>query len=123
MVLYWVNATVFALTALSLSYLVGITVKSRKAVAALSTALSLSLAFISGMFVPQEYLGDSVLKVASFTPTYWYIKANNSIMNITNFKWDNISGIIAMMAIQLGFAAAIISIAMVVSKRKSQQAN
>jgi len=122
-ILYWTNAIVFALVALSLSYLVGIAVKSKKAIGALSTAVSLSLAFISGMFVPQEYLGESVLKVASFTPSYWFIKANNTIATVTSYGWDNISGILAMMAIQLGFAAALISIAMVVSKRKSQQAN
>lgn len=122
LLLYWLNALVFAITALSLSYLVGLTVKSKKAVAAISTAISLSLAFISGMFVPQEFLGKTVLRVASFTPTYWFIKANNIIQSLTKFGWDQVSDVFGMMAIQLGFAAAIISIALVVSKRKSQQA-
>jgi ABC-2 type transport system permease protein len=121
-VLSWMNAIVFALCAFSMSYLVGITVKSRKAIGAISTALSLSLAFLSGIFVPQEYLGASVLKVASFTPTYWYVKANNALEMITTFKWTDISTVVGYMAIQIGFAAAIISIALVVSKRKRQQA-
>lgn len=123
LILNWINVAVFALVALSLSYLVGITVKSKKAISAISTAVSLGLAFISGMFVPQQFLGEAVLKVASFTPTYWFIKANNTIANITSFHLNDISDIIGMIAIQLGFAAAIFSIAMVVSKRKSQQAN
>ena len=117
----WLNAIVFSLVALSISYLVGISVKSRKAVTHISTALSLSLAFISGIFVPQEYLGASVLRVASFTPTFWYVKANNAIEGITSLKWEEISGILGYMAIQLGFTAAIISIALVISKRKRQQ--
>jgi len=121
-VLSWMNATVFALCAFSMSYLVGITVKSRKAIAAISTALSLSLAFLSGIFVPQEFLGASVLKVASFTPTYWFVKANNALEMITTFKWSDISNVVGYMAIQIGFAAAIISVALVVSKRKRQQA-
>jgi ABC-2 type transport system permease protein len=123
LVLSWINASVFAVVALSISYLVGITVSSKKAVSAISTAVSLSLAFISGMFVPQEYLGAAVLKVASFTPSYWYIRANNTIQQLTSYEWGNISDIFGMMAIQIGFAAAIISVALVISKRKSQQAN
>jgi len=119
--LTWINAVVFTVTCLSISYLVGITVNSRKTVQAISTALSLGLAFLSGMFVPQQYLGDTVLKIASFTPSFWYVKANNTIGNITTFHWSDIGQIIGYMAIQLGFAIAIISIALVVSKRKTQQ--
>jgi ABC-2 type transport system permease protein len=120
--LFWLNAAAFALVALSISYLVGISVKSTKAVTALSTALSLGMAFLSGMFVPQEYLGEPVLKVASFTPAYWYVKANGAIETLTSSAWAQLSAIFSYMAIQFGFAAAIISVALVVSKRKRQQA-
>lgn len=122
-VLYWLNMTTFAIVTLSISYLIGISVNSKKTIAALSTALSLGLAFLSGMFVPQEYLGAPVLRVASFTPAYWFVKANNAIETITSNNWSDISGIASYMAIQLGFAVAIISIALVVSKRKRQQAS
>ncbi|MBH1940110.1 ABC transporter permease [Mobilitalea sibirica] len=122
LVFMWLNAFVFSLAALSISYLIGISVKAKNAVQALSTMLSLSLAFISGMFVPQEFLGDAVLKLASFTPSYWYVRANNTIAHINNFNLDNMGEIFGYMAIQIGFAAAIISIALVVSKRKRQMA-
>ena len=119
--LTWINAFIFTLTSLSISYLIGITVKSVQAVQAISTVVSLSLSFISGVFVPQAFLGKSVLKAASFTPTFWYVKANNSIAELTSFEWSNLSDVIGYMGIQLGFAAAIISIALVVSKRKRTQ--
>lgn len=122
-IMTWLNATVLTITVLSISYLVGITVKSRMTVNAIATTLSLCLAFLSGIFVPQQYLGKAVLKAASFTPTFWYVKANNAIEGITSMRWSEISDIIGYMAIQLGFAAAIFSIALVVSKRKRQQAN
>lgn len=122
LLLTWGNVFLFALTVLSISYLIGITVKGKNAVQALSTLLSLSLAFISGMFVPQQFLGEPVLKLASFTPAYWYVKANNEIAGLTKFNFENLSGILMSMVIQLGFALAIISIALVVNKRKRQQA-
>lgn len=120
-VLFWLNSLAFALVILSISYLIGISVKSKKAISAISTAGSVGLAFLSGMFVPQEFLGTPVLKVASFTPVYWFVKANNTIEFVTQTSWSQLSDIASYMAIQLGFAAAIISIALVVSKRKRQQ--
>lgn len=120
-ILFWLNSITFALAILSVSYLIGISVKSKKAISAISTAASVGLAFLSGMFVPQEFLGDQVLKVASFTPVYWFVKANNEIETVTQATWSRLSDIASYMAIQLGFAAAIISIALVVSKRKRQQ--
>ncbi len=119
--LFWLNFLIFALVILSVSYLIGISVKSHKAIAAISTAASVGIAFLSGMFVPQELLGAPVLKVASFTPAYWFVKANNAIETVTQASWSQLSDIASYMAIQLGFAAAIISIALVVSKRKRQQ--
>lgn len=120
-VLFWLNALTFGIVTLSISYLIGISVKSKKAISALSTAVSLGLAFLSGMFVPQEFLGAPVLKVASFTPAYWFVKANEEIELLNASSWSQISRVASFMAIQLGFAAAIISIALVVSKRKRQQ--
>ncbi len=119
--LFWLNSITFALVILSISYLIGISVKSRKAISAISTAASVGLAFLSGIFVQQEFLGAPVLKVASFTPVYWFVKANNTIVTVTQTTWSQLSVIASYMAIQLGFAVAIISIALVVSKRKRQQ--
>lgn len=118
----WLNAFVFSLTVLALSYLVGISVTSKKAVQAIATAVSLSFAFISGVFVPQQFLSASVLKVASFTPAYWYVKANNAIEGISSLHWAENSDTFGYMTIQLGFALALFSISLVVSKRKRQQA-
>lgn len=121
-VLYIINSVIYTLTALSISYLIGITVVSKNAVSALSTVVSLGCAFLSGVFVPQELLGKAVQKVSSFTPTYWYVKANNSISTISELNWKNGSGIFTDMAIELGFALVIFSIILVVSKGKRQQA-
>lgn len=120
--LFWVNLLILGMTALSFSYLVGITVKSRKAIAAISTGVSLSLAFVSGMFVPQDFLGAPVLRVASFTPTYWYVKANNILGSISELHKSDLSDIMICMGIEIGFSIAILSIALVIHKRKQQQA-
>lgn len=117
-VFYSINSLVFTLTALSMSFLVGILVQNRNAQSGIANVLSLGLCFLSGAFVPQEILSESVLAIAKFTPTYWYIKANTMIGNVANFNMSNLTPVIQYILIDLGFAAALVSVALVVSKRK-----
>ena len=47
----------------------------------MSTVLSLGTSFISGVMVPQEVLGENVLKIAKFFPTYYFVKINEMTVN------------------------------------------
>lgn len=112
------NALVFTIVGMSIGFLVGILIKSANAQSAISNVLSLGMSFLAGVFVPQEFLGSAVLTVASFTPTYWYIKANNTLAGLTSFQWDSLSPIFVDMSVQLGFAVAILAVALMISKQK-----
>lgn len=114
----WINGLIFTIAVLSISYLVGLLTKNRNAQSAIANVLSLGLSFLSGAFVPQELLSEKVLTIASFNPTYWYVKANNDIGKLSNFNFDNLSSILIYMLIELGFAIAIFSVALVISKQK-----
>lgn len=120
LILTWINLLLFSLTILCISYLIGITVKGKNAVQAFATMISISMAFISGMFVPQELLGNAVKRVSSFTPAFWYVLANNTISELQNFSIESISNVLQYMAIQIGFAAVFLSVILVVAKRKRQ---
>ena len=85
---------------------------------AASNVVSLGCCFISGVFVPQQYLGKTVLSIASFNPTYWYVKANNEISALVNFSKENLMPIFMSMAIILCFAIAIFAITLVIIKQK-----
>lgn len=47
----------------------------------MSTVLSLGTSFMSGVMVPQEVLGENVLKIAKFFPTYYFVKINEMTVN------------------------------------------
>ncbi len=117
-VYFMINSLVFAICAASISYFAGSLVKSDSAISAISNVASLGPCFISGVFVPQELLGDSVLKIASFTPTYWYVKANNQIAALTQFDFTHIKSILSYILIEIGFAVAFFAVALVIGKRK-----
>lgn len=38
-----------------------------------SNVIALGMSFLSGVFVPIEFLGDGIIKIAHFLPAYWYI--------------------------------------------------
>lgn len=81
---YLVNLIVFSFTILCLTFLINNSTNNRFIKNGLSTVLSLGTSFISGVMVPQEFLGDSVLKIAKFFPTYYYVRINE--MRITSFS-------------------------------------
>lgn len=119
MLLFMLNALIFSITSLSIAHLIGIVVKSKDATNGIANIIGMGSCFISGVFVPREYLGDTVLNIARFTPAYWYISANEGIGNLTNVTFQNVSPIYRNMLIQVGFAVAILAISLVVNKRKS----
>lgn len=112
------NAFVYTLVCLSVAYLVGILIKSRNAQSAIANVLSLGTCFISGVFVPQDYLGKTVLNIASFTPTYWYVNAVNALNGTAGVTAAEVQTVAKNVFIQLGFAVALLAVALVVAKNK-----
>jgi ABC-2 type transport system permease protein len=118
LVLYIANSFVFAFMALWLSFLIGTLLKSRNAISAASNVLSLGPSFISGVFVPQELLGQNVLSIAKFTPTYWYVTANNMIDAMKETNSETIMQIFSNTAVVFGFGVAFLIISYVLGRRR-----
>ena len=116
------NSFIFTLAALSISYLIGNLVKSRGAMSAAANVFALGTSFLSGVFVPQELLGSNVLTIASFTPTYWYVKANNEIAAATSFNADNLQSIFTSMVLVLAFGVAVLGVTLVLIKQRLVEA-
>ncbi len=120
-ILLCLNALVFTIAGLGIGFLAGKFVKDHIVQSAVVNVVALGTSFICGVFVSQELLGKTVLKIASFTPGYWYIKAEEDIKNMSDFSSASISPIINSMLIQLGFAAVFILIALAATKSRRKQ--
>lgn len=117
--LYFVlNSLVFAFCCAGISYLIGNLVKSPNAVSAVCNVVALGLSFISGAFVPQDLLGGPVLKIASFAPTYWFVKANNAIAGLSRFDYSHLKPVLSDMLIVVCFAVTFFAVALVVGKKR-----
>lgn len=116
------NSICYLFVCLSVAFLLGNFVKDGGGQNIATNFISLGLSFLGGSFVPLELLGDSVLQVARYTPSYWYNHAVKAISGLVRFDSQALSPVFISMAIQIGFAAAVFSVALVISKFRRQRA-
>lgn len=117
------NALLMTFTALGIAFLTGQFIKNYNIQSAVANVVSLGLCFLSGVFVPQYLLGDTVKAIASFTPTYWYIKANNAIIGLKSFNMEALSPVFADMVILTGFIIAIFAVGLMISRYRQLSRN
>ena len=113
--LFIANMFCFMAVALSIAFLVGKITTKDQIVSLLSNVISLGMSFLSGVFVPLEYLNDTVIKIAHFLPAYWYELA---VADINNYKSDKLGTILGYMGIQILFAVAIMVVGLIVARKK-----
>lgn len=116
--LYCLNSLLYTLVATSIGFLVGSFARDYGAQSAAVNVVTMGMSFICGVFVPQTVMRPSVLAVAKFLPTFWYIKANDALAALRATTAESLLPIYNSMLIQLAFAAAIFSITLFLSKER-----
>lgn len=102
--LLMLNSFVFIIVAATIGFLVSLLVKNKNAISGIVNVVALGLSFISGCFVPQQWLNSTVLNVAKAFPSYWYIKANTDIVRLTSYGFEELKPVLTSMAIVFGYA-------------------
>ena len=112
------NLLVFCLTVLSIGFLIGNNIQNKEVMGAINNVITLGTSFICGAFVPQEILGNSVLRIAKIFPSYWFIKNNDLIVILTNYNIDNLKPIFINMGIVLLFGLLFYIINLIILRLK-----
>ncbi len=121
LILFWINLFLFSLSSLSMSFLMAMLSKKREINIIIAILLPVILCFISGVFSTQEELGEGLLSIAYFTPTYWFVKGNTTIMN-SSYGQMQIFTVIPVILSQLLFSIATFCITLMISKEKRNKA-
>ncbi|QSX05212.1 ABC transporter permease [Sedimentibacter sp. zth1] len=116
------NSIIFTVVSLCLSFMIS-NFATKNSVSAISNTLGLGCSFLGGVFVPQSMLSDTVLKIASFNPTYWYVKANNTLSSLSNFNAETLKPVYMSLFIQICFAVVFLAISLVIIKQKRTSEN
>lgn len=108
--LFVVGSLLFALVCLGISFFIGSIVTNRRAIAGITNVLALGMGFLCGVFVPIEFLGDSVVKLSKMLPAYWYIQANEKIPKLTDFSYESLRPIYGDWLIVAIFAVGLFAV-------------
>lgn len=111
---YIINLCVFSFSVLGLTFMINNLTGNKYVKSALSTVLSLGMAFISGVMIPQEYIGSFTLNLAKFLPMYYFVRINDQIH-------INSSDLYLNLGIQLGFAGLFLAFGLLVSHLKRKK--
>ncbi|MDR1798898.1 MAG: ABC transporter permease [Bifidobacteriaceae bacterium] len=112
-------ALIYALVPLAIGFLVAQTGMRSAAQNGLANIVSLGFAFLSGIFMDDlSLMGDTVLKIAHATPTFWFSKATFAVQ-----EGAPMSTFWAYNGVVLLFAAAIFAVGLMVGRLRTQTAD
>jgi len=120
---YIFNSFIFMIVSLCISFMIASVAKGQEALSGLANVVSLGLCFIGGVFVPLQFLGAGIIKVAKFLPTYWFETNNNLLGNYMFLKSDQIATYRNGIFVQLAIAAVCITIAFMINSKKDSHVN
>ena len=112
---HMLNTFCYLLIALAIAYLISKFTTNEQVISMISNVVSLGMAFLCGIFVPSEFLGDAVIKVSKLLPAYWFSQGVNAIENLDTTSIQTLG---SYLGVELLFAAALWCVAMVVARNK-----
>ena len=115
--MFILNMLVYACVALSLAFLISKLTQSEQILSMCANVISLGMAFLCGIFVPREFLSDTVMAIAHFLPAYWYANATEAIDSFVS--GSSVSGIFVSMGVQVLFAVLFILVGVIVDRYKT----
>ena len=110
----------YMLVAVSLGFLLGQVGLGQNAASAVANIGGLAMSFLSGVWVPTEWLPDAVVQVAKFTPGYWAAQAISGAYDATSMSADVIRPLLVDCGICALFAVAVLSVAMAVDRTRAR---
>ena len=111
------NSFVFTLIATAIAILVAALVSNNSLINLVSNIVSLGMSFLCGVFVDQNLLGGTVMRVAKFLPAYWYVRANDIIAGKSEIAFDA-GEVMSCIGIQAIFAVALFAVVILVFRTK-----
>ena len=117
-ILLILNSLCFLFTATSLAYLIGCLIKNENVISGIQNVISLGLSFISGCFVPIEWLDTNIINFSKIFPSYWFIQGNYEITKLSTFNYETIQPVIQNCGIILAFGIIYFSISKIIIAKK-----
>ncbi|MCQ2483474.1 MAG: ABC transporter permease [Clostridia bacterium] len=113
-----INSFLTTMIACALSSLLTTFIKSASSLGMVTNIVSLSMAFLCGVFVPMRFIGENVLNFSKFLPFYWTILANNMTSSVQSKYSYDAKQLMICFVVEALFAVAISFIAIILNSKR-----
>ena len=110
----------YMLVAVSLGFLLGQAGLGHNAASAVANIGGLAMSFLSGAWVPTEWLPDAVVQASKFTPGYWAAQAISGAYTADSMSAAVIRPLLVDCGICTLFAVAVFAVAMAVGRTRAR---
>lgn len=120
-ILYIINSFLFLLCSLTLAFLIGTITNNKNAINGITNVVALGCSFLCGVFVPQQYLPDSILKIAHILPSYWYVMNNNLISSLETINIETLNAYFKNSFVLIIFILVFVILTNIISRQQRVQ--
>lgn len=113
-----INSFLTTMIACALTSLLTTFIKSASSLGMVTNIVSLSMAFLCGVFVPMRFIGENVLNFSKFLPFYWTILANNMTSSVQSKYLYDAKQLMICFVVEALFAVAISFIAIILNSKR-----
>lgn len=112
-----VNSILYLIISTEIAVLVAFVSKSVMTAHIAGNVIGMGMAFLCGVFVPMDLLGDKVLAFSRFLPAFWYEYANDMIFSMGDVPYSSVK-FAQCLAMEGLFIVLLFSAILLVSKSK-----
>lgn len=110
------NSFISLLGTIALAYLIANIIQSDGQLSFFSIGLSIFLAFASGIFMPRDFVGQTMQNIAQVFHPIWQVQSNEAIVDLLNVNRSSLLPILRLMGIQLLIAFTYFLIAFLIQR-------
>lgn len=113
-----VNLICYMLVALAIAFVISRLIHNIDLLNMAANIISLGMSFLCGIFVPREFLGEGVIKLAHFLPAYWY---NQTVTALDRYTPEVLPDVVKYMGIEVLFAVVIVVVGLVIARKQQMK--
>lgn len=116
-IIYILNLLLFTMCSTVIAFLVSSFIRNKDTINGVVNVITLGSSFLCGVFVPLEWLPNSVITIAHFLPSYWYIKSNELLKSIEVINIETLKPVFINMGVLILFSLLFIYITNFISNK------
>lgn len=116
-----INMICFMFVTFGFVYMISKMVEKTQLLSMISNLVGLGMCFLAGVFVPLEFLSDTLVKAAHFLPVYWYVEAIRRIDAMAEGS-VSIANVLPDFGMQVLFAVTLAAVGAAYARRCQKRA-